>query len=186
MSVQIVGSPASAGDTAARRCEYYRLQCGLPVRLVEDNRIVLRLGGALGAVTMPAELGDDVGRSLLLRSAAAPAIVHPGGKRWTFLTGPGSATLDHVQALVPLGLSVVGDGAWVVLPSPETEALGMWVWARGSAWTEPPAQATVLATACALAVQKQGRRGPEDLPHLVRSLPRPETTITLISDNQDA
>ncbi|EHR52378.1 hypothetical protein SacmaDRAFT_4185 [Saccharomonospora marina XMU15] len=152
MSVSCVAPPASAGDTAARRCEYYWATCGLPAQLVEGNRIALRLGGLLGAVTMPAALGRKVAPSLRVRAMPAPALAHPGGERWTFLSGPGSATLEHVAALVPLGVSVVGDNALVVLPSPETEALDLWRWVDWPTRADLPAQAALLATTRALAI----------------------------------
>ncbi|QFU86701.1 hypothetical protein YIM_07450 [Amycolatopsis sp. YIM 10] len=152
MSVSCVAPPASAGDTAARRCEYYWATCGLPAQLVDSNRIALRLGGLLGAVTMPAELGRKVAPSMRVRAMPAPALAHPGGERWTFLSGPGSATLEHVAALVPLGVSVVGDNALVVLPSPETEALDLWHWVDWPTRANLPAQAALLATTRALAM----------------------------------
>ncbi|TKG58461.1 MULTISPECIES: hypothetical protein [Pseudonocardiaceae] len=151
MSVQVVAPPAAAGDSAWLRCEYYGVVCGLPAQLVDGNRIVLRLGGLLGGVTMPAALGRKVAPSLRVRAMPAPAIVHPGGERWTFLSGPGSATLEHVAALVLMGISVIGDNALVVLPSPETETLNLWRWIDWPTRADLPAQAPLLATTCALA-----------------------------------
>ncbi|WP_133116441.1 hypothetical protein [Amycolatopsis antarctica] len=158
MSVTCTAPPASAGDTAARWCEYYWATCGLPAQLVDGNRIALRLGGLLGAVTMPAALGRKVAPSLRVRAMPAPALAHPGGERWTFLSGPGSATLEHMAALVPMGVSVVGDNALVVLPSPETEALDLWRWVDWPTRADLPAQAALLATTRALAASVPAAR----------------------------
>jgi hypothetical protein len=144
-------TPSATGNTAWHRCEYYRTECGLPAQLVEDDRIVLQLGGVFGAVTMPVGLGRKVIASLQGRAMPAPALAHPGGQRWTLLSGPGTVTLEEVAALVPLGVSVVGETAVVVLPSPETEALDLWHWVQQPSQADLPPQAALLATTRAMA-----------------------------------
>ncbi|WP_410575653.1 hypothetical protein [Amycolatopsis sp. cmx-4-61] len=124
----------------------------MPARLVDGDRIVLQLGGVFGAVTMPAGLGRKVVASLRVRAMPAPALAHPGGQRWTLLSGPGTVTLEDLAALVPLGVSVVGETAVVVLPSPETEALGLWHWVQQPTPADLPPQAALLTTTRAMAV----------------------------------
>ncbi len=143
---------SASGNTAWHRCEYYQTECGLPARLVDGDRIVLQLGGVFGAVTMPAGLGRKVVASLRVRAMPAPALAHPGGQRWTLLSGPGTVTLEDLAALVPLGVSVVGETAVVVLPSPETEALGLWHWVQQPTPADLPPQAALLTTTRAMAV----------------------------------
>ncbi|MBE8523068.1 hypothetical protein ILP97_37195 [Amycolatopsis sp. H6(2020)] len=124
----------------------------MPAQLVEDDRIVLQLGGVFGAVSMPAVLGHKVVASLQIRRMSAPALAHPGGQRWTLLSGPSTVTLEDLATLVPLGVSVVSDAAVVVLPSPETEALGLWHWIEQPSRADLAPQAALLATTRAMAV----------------------------------
>ncbi|MEU8632591.1 hypothetical protein AB0C38_10510 [Amycolatopsis sp. NPDC048633] len=158
MSVEVGSIPLDAGSTAIERCRHYSTVCGLPARVVHGSRIVVRLDGLVGAVTMPADLAHRVAVALRLQSLPAPAVAHPGGKRWTFLTGPGSVGPDNARNLLPIGVNVVGDEASVVLPSPETELLGLWRWTDRSVPLELPAQAVLLASARALSFSATGGR----------------------------
>jgi hypothetical protein len=151
MSVTIDPVPARAGDTVGRRCAFYAEQ-GFAVHAADRGQIVLCVGGLLGAVTMPAAPGAKVAPSMAVRAMPAPAICHPGGDSWTFLTGPGhTVTTDHAAALLRLRVSVVGAGAQVVLPSPESECLGLWRWIRWPSRADLPPQGALLATTQAMA-----------------------------------
>jgi hypothetical protein len=142
---------ARAGDTLRRRCEFYA-ELGLPVELVDRDRIALRVGGLVGAVTMPAALGRKIAPSLRVRAMSAPVIAHPGDNRWTVLSGPGhTVPADHATVLLRLGVSVVGESAQVVVPSPQSECLGLWRWIHWPARTDLPALGALLATTLAMA-----------------------------------
>jgi hypothetical protein len=87
---------------------------------------------------------------MTVRAMPAPVICHPCGDRWTFLTGPGhTVTTDRTAALLRMRVSVVGAGAQVVLPSPESECLGRWICWPSRA--DLPPQSALLATTQAMA-----------------------------------
>ncbi|GAB2649841.1 hypothetical protein [Nocardia goodfellowii] len=132
------GSPEAFAATqdAIARCRRYRKDHGL-YGLVDPalGRIMLEVG-AVGAVVMPAPLGERV-RALLARDQAStgPVIAHPRSGRWTFLTGPtDSSFLDTAlfSDLFRVCASVALPGTRVVLPSPADEQ------ADYRLWIDPP------------------------------------------------
>ncbi|MER7451893.1 DNA-directed RNA polymerase subunit beta [Nocardia beijingensis] len=107
-------------DTPTARCAYYRHTCDLPAGVhPEIGRIVLR-AGFVGAITMPAALGQKVRDDLVHRRiAVGPIISHVRSKRWTFLTRPDLPDDVRLFAeLFRLNVSIVPSGGEIALPSP--------------------------------------------------------------------
>lgn len=109
---------------------------------------LLPIGGLVGALTMPRELGRRVLASLRVRMLAGPVVEHPHRQRWTFLTGPGHTLAESVNAdLLRLRASVASPGDDMILPSPEDERLGLWLWVYSpEALRDLPPQSAVIAT----------------------------------------
>ncbi|MEU0542556.1 hypothetical protein [Nocardia sp. NPDC005978] len=125
--------PSSYTDTqeALARCRRYRKEHGL-YGIVDSalGRIMLEIG-AVGAVTMPADLGARVRDHLRKRARCGPIIGHPRAGRWTFLTGPtDDSYLDMVlfSDLFSECAAVALPGSHIVLPSPTDEHTGYRVW----------------------------------------------------------
>lgn len=123
-----------------------------------SHRILLQIGVDYGAVTMPAELGEQVLRQLLQDGIAGPVVDHPRAKHWTFLTGP--AGRDDVSPAVSAELfrlyaAVACTGSQVVLPSPDDERTGYRVWIRSpeAGARRPPINA-VIETIRAVAARR--------------------------------
>lgn len=76
-------------DTAESRCRFYRQVCGLEAGIKpETGRIFVR-AGSVGAITMPARLGQLVKSGIQTRKCVVgPIVSHPRSQRWTFLTRP--------------------------------------------------------------------------------------------------
>jgi hypothetical protein len=122
---------AIPADTPVARCAYYQGR-GLRAAVQPDaNRIVVKAGGYLGAVTMPAELGNAVRGHLRGRGLSpGPVISHPRSMRWTFLVIPDIP--DEVTLFAEmfrLNVTVARPGAQIALPSPHprSEAFRTWV-----------------------------------------------------------
>lgn len=154
MTTPTSGSPATGADsTPEQRCARYYHQYRLPAAVdPASRRILLPIGGLIGAVTMPQELGHRVLAGLQVRMLAGPVVEHPHGQRWTFLTGPGHTLAEPVNAdLLRLRASVAGPGDDVVLPSPDDEHLGLWHWVRRpETQSDFPPQSAVIATTRAM------------------------------------
>ncbi|MGI9004459.1 MAG: hypothetical protein ACR2GH_22880 [Pseudonocardia sp.] len=146
--------PAGRSDsTPEQRCARYRYEYLLPAVVdPASRRILLPIGGLIGAVTMPHELGRRVLAGLRVRMLAGPVVEHPHSQRWTFLTGPGHTLAEPVNAdLLRLRVSVAGPGNDVVLPCPDDEQLGLWHWVSyPESLSDFPAQSAVLATTRAM------------------------------------
>ncbi|MFI9506302.1 DNA-directed RNA polymerase subunit beta [Nocardia sp. NPDC052566] len=117
-------------DTPTSRCAFYRHTCGLPAGIhPEIGRIVVK-AGAVGAITMPATLGQRVRDDLLhKRIALGPIISHARSGRWTFLVRPD--VRDDVQVfgeLFRLNVSIVPIGGEIALPSPDDARTGYRQW----------------------------------------------------------
>ncbi len=147
-------SPATPPDsTPEERCARYRHYYRLPTTVdPASGQILLPIGGLIGAVTMPTELGRRVLAGLRVRMLAGPVVEHPNAHRWTFLTGPGHTLTETVNAdLLKLRTSVAHPGDWVVLPSPDDEHRGLWHWIHSpEALSDPPPQSTVISTTRAI------------------------------------
>ncbi|WP_280505084.1 hypothetical protein [Nocardia farcinica] len=132
------GSPAAL---AVRRDRYRRAHS---LRAEVDDpahHIVLPIGGEYRAVTMPAELGEQVRRRLAGGGISAPVIEHRRSRRWTFLTaaaGAGSLGPKDSAHLFRMFATIAATGSDVVLPSPEDERTGC------RTWVEPPAEPAEL------------------------------------------
>lgn len=155
MTTSATSSPALCSDsTPEERCAFYRREYHLPAAVdVATRRILLPVGGMVGAVSMPLDLGRRVLAGLRVRMLAGPVIELPHTERWTFITGPGHSLNEAVFAdLLRLGASAAPQGDSVVLPSPEDECLGLWRWERKpAARGDFPPQSAVIATTRAMA-----------------------------------
>ncbi|WP_173130378.1 hypothetical protein [Kibdelosporangium persicum] len=155
MTTSTTNSPATRTDsTPEERCAFYRDTYRLPAAFdPAARRILLPVGGLVGAITMPGELGRRVLAGLQIRMLAGPVVERLHTYRWTFITGPGH-TLDEVASveLLRLGASVALHGNHIILPSPEDEQAGLWRWEREpEASSDFPPQSAVIATTRAMA-----------------------------------
>ena len=147
-------SVAHTDSTAEERCAFYGSEYGIPATVDRSTpRILMPVGGLVGAINMPLELGRRVQAGLQIRMLAGPVIERAETQRWTFITGPGHTLDDVVHAeLLRLGASVAPEGDNIVLPSPEDERLGLWRWeCEPKALKDFPPQSAVIATARAMA-----------------------------------
>ena len=147
-------SAACSDSTSEDRCNFYRSEYGLPATVDRSKqRILLPVGGLIGAITMPLELGRRVQAGLKIRMLAGPVIERAQTQRWTFITGPGHTLDDAVHAeVLRLGASVAPEGDNIVLPSPDDERLGLWCWeCAPKALKDFPPQSAVIATTRAMA-----------------------------------
>ncbi|PXX60288.1 hypothetical protein DFR70_110128 [Nocardia tenerifensis] len=121
-------------DTAVSRCAYYRRTCGLPAGIhPEAGRIVVKVG-LIGAITMPAGLGQRIRDDMLFRGCPlGPVVDHIRSRRWTFLCRPDIPEDDMLfTELFRLDVSIVPFGGEVALPSPtDTQT-------PSRAWVVPP------------------------------------------------
>jgi hypothetical protein len=139
-------------STLEVRCVQYRREFHMPASIdPTSRRILLHIGTHYGAITMPADLGEQVHRQLMQAQIAAPVVHHPRARRWTFITGP--ARPDTLSAAVSAELfrlyaTVACTGSQVVLPSPDDERTGYRTWIRPpeNATTLPPLSAVIEAT----------------------------------------
>ncbi|NNH73903.1 hypothetical protein HLB23_29295 [Nocardia uniformis] len=111
------------------RCRRYRTEHGL-YGVVDQavGRIILEVG-AVGAVTMPTDLGTRVRDHL--HSRCGPVIAHPRSGRWTFLTGPNDNSYLDMALFADLFRDCAGvalPGSHIVLPSPADEYGGYRSW----------------------------------------------------------
>ncbi|WP_227997775.1 hypothetical protein [Nocardia australiensis] len=137
----------TAIQDAIARCRHYRKDHGL-YGVVDPTlgRIMLEIG-AVGAVVMPAVLGEQVRESLnggqkrggpgydTRGDRGGPIIAHPRSGRWTFLTGPtDDSYLDDAlfSDLFRVCASLALPGSRIVLPSPTDEH------SRYRTWIAPP------------------------------------------------
>lgn len=134
-----------------QHCRRYRERDHLPAVVDPvSQRILLHIGAAYGAVTMPTELGEPVLQWLRAAGSAGPVFAHPRAGRWTFLTGP--TRHDEFPAAAAAELfrrytTVAGTGSQIVLPSAEDQASGYRLWVAGPDihGTRPPQQAVIDA-----------------------------------------
>jgi hypothetical protein len=147
-------SATRSNSTSEARCDFYRSEYGLPATVDRSTqRILMPVGGLIGAITMPIELGRRVQAGLRVRMLAGPVIERAQTQRWTFITGPGHTLDDVVHAeLLRLGASVAPEGDNIVLPSPDDERLGLWCWeCAPKAQKDFPPRSAVIATTRAMA-----------------------------------
>ncbi|WP_431955366.1 hypothetical protein [Nocardia lijiangensis] len=139
-------------STLEVRCVQYQREFHLPASIDPTSRhILLHIGTHYGAITMPAELGEQVQQKLAQAQIAAPVVNHPRARRWTFLTGPArpdSLTAAVSAQLFRLYATVACAGSQIVLPSPDDERTGYRVWVQPpeSATTLPPLTVVIEAT----------------------------------------
>ncbi|MBF6206297.1 hypothetical protein IU483_19705 [Streptomyces gardneri] len=146
-------------STPELRCQRYRREFQLPVSMDPgSHRILLHIGIDYGAVTMPAELGEQVLRRLVQVGIAGPVVEHPRARHWTFLAGPAGpdAFRPPISAeLFRLYAAVACAGSQVVLPSPDDERTGYRVWIRSpEAGARRPPLSVVIETIRAVAPRK--------------------------------
>ncbi|MFI9403615.1 DNA-directed RNA polymerase subunit beta [Nocardia sp. NPDC052316] len=107
-------------DTPFSRCAYYRRTCGLPAGIQpEAGRIVVKVG-LVGAITMPARLGQRVRDDMLFRGCpVGPIMAHIRSRRWTFLCRPDVPDDTRLfTELFRLDVAIVPFGGEIALPSP--------------------------------------------------------------------
>ncbi|WP_405161842.1 DNA-directed RNA polymerase subunit beta [Nocardia sp. NBC_01499] len=107
-------------DTPISRCAYYRRTCGLPAGIhPEAGRIVVK-AGLVGAITMPARLGQRVRDDMLFRGCPlGPIVAHIRSRRWTFLCRPDvPESVQLCTELFHLDVAIVPFGGEIALPSP--------------------------------------------------------------------
>jgi hypothetical protein len=121
-----------------------------------SSHILLEIGRDYGALTMPADLGEQVLRQL---RQAGPVVHHPRARRWTFITGPvrpGSLTTSLSAELFRRYVTVASAGSQVVLPSAADERTGYRTWVRSPQAADPvPPPGSVIE-----ALHAVGGRGP--------------------------
>ncbi|MFE2993870.1 hypothetical protein ACFXG4_02505 [Nocardia sp. NPDC059246] len=141
-------SSYTATQEALARCRHYRKEHGL-YGVVDStlSRIMLEVG-AVGAVTMPADLGHRVRDHLVARRRCGPVIAHPRSGRWTFLTGPTDDSYHDTALFSDLFrdcASVAQPGSTIVLPSPADEHSAYRTWIHPPEGDFRPELAEVLA-----------------------------------------
>lgn len=135
-----------SADTPASRCRFYR-QCGLPAAVQPELGRIIVPAGRVGAITMPARLGQEVKALLQLRrSALGPIISHPRSKRWTYLVRPDLPDEVALFAeLFRLDVSVARRGAQIARPSPADRSPCFRVWVEPPRDTFRPSGSVVVA-----------------------------------------
>ena len=118
----------------------YEETLGWPVSIHVSNRnLVLMIGGALGAVGMPARLGAQVRQELGFAMLSGPIIADPGGGWWTFLTKPvGTLRPDVAADLAAVRVQVAPRGAGIEIPCDlNASTIGGWRWVERPAPHRP-------------------------------------------------
>ncbi|MGK8512615.1 DNA-directed RNA polymerase subunit beta [Nocardia asiatica] len=135
-----------AADSPASRCRFYR-QCGLPAAVQPELGRIIVPAGRVGAITMPARLGQEVKALMQVRrSSVGPIISHPRSRRWTYLVRPDLPDEVSLFAeLFRLDVSVARGGAQIVLPSPADRSPGLRVWVEPPRDTFRPSGSVVVA-----------------------------------------
>ncbi|WP_330229862.1 DNA-directed RNA polymerase subunit beta [Nocardia sp. NBC_00508] len=139
-------TPDLVADTPVSRCRFYR-QCGLAAGVEpEHGRIVVR-ADRVGAITMPARLGQEVKALMQVRrSGLGPIISHPRSRRWTYLVRPDLPDEVRLFAeLFRLDVSIARGGAQIALPSPADRPPCFRVWVEPPRDTFRPSGAIVVA-----------------------------------------
>ncbi|WP_433662855.1 DNA-directed RNA polymerase subunit beta [Nocardia sp. CA-128927] len=145
-------------DTPTERCAYYRRTCGLPAGIhPEVGRIVVR-AGIVGAITMPAPLGQRVRDDMLHnRITLGPIISHLRSSRWTFLCRPDLPNdMTLFAELFRLNVTLVPHGAEIALPAPSDTRTGHRHWIVAPRDTFRPSGLIVLT-----ALRSCTARGPQ-------------------------
>lgn len=132
------------------RCREYREINHLPAVVDPVSKcILLHVGAAYGAVTMPVELGERVQQRLRATGIEGPVVAHPRAHSWTFLTGPSRYDHPTIRSaeMFRRYITVAGAGSQIVLPSPHDENTGyrIWVQAPQGAAKRPPQSAVLEA-----------------------------------------
>jgi hypothetical protein len=120
--------PDLAQLTAAR--DHYREQFGWPVSVdIEHQGLIVAVGEAVGAVTIPALRGGKVHDELRITMLAGPVLASQGGRWWTFLVTP--ARKERTDLLAELRRPKVystPSGAHVIIPTFLNGTDGRWWW----------------------------------------------------------
>ncbi|MBF6086034.1 hypothetical protein IU438_00315 [Nocardia cyriacigeorgica] len=146
-----------ADSDPVARCRRYRTEHGLFADVDQAlGRIVLEIG-AVGAVAMPAVLGERVHDRLDSRGMRnGPIIAHPRSSRWTFLTEPVDDSYLDTDLFADLFrecASVALPGSQIVLPSPADERNGYRIWINPPQGDYRPEFGDVVAATRAVAVR---------------------------------
>lgn len=138
--------------TAASRCRLHQRVHSLPVHLDEQQRLVLTVGPAVGAIVMPDTLGAAVFRELAAREKLGPVISRVRSATWVFITQP--APPGGHPELFRHRVTVVSEGTGIVLPGPAD--FGTRAWAAKPRGAFRPVSADVVALARGV-VKRPGR-----------------------------
>ncbi|BDT99052.1 DNA-directed RNA polymerase subunit beta [Nocardia sputorum] len=135
-----------AADTPASLCLFYR-QCGLAAAVQPELGRIVVPAGRVGAITMPARLGQEVKALMQVRRRAlGPILSHPRSGRWTYLVRPDLPDEVGLFAeLFRLNVSVARYGAQIALPSPADRSPCFRVWVEPPRDTFRPSASVVVA-----------------------------------------
>jgi len=133
-TVTSLPAPEWLRDLADARARYEE-SLGWPVSVQVGRRdLIIIVGGPLGAVGMPANLGARVRQELGFAMLCGPITADPTGTWWTFLTRPvGILRPDVARDLATLRVRILPRGASIDLPLHLTKSP-----TRGPRWIEPP------------------------------------------------
>jgi hypothetical protein len=111
------------------------------------GRITLVVGGSVGALLMPAELGARVHRILSIHMLAGPILAYPVQHLWVFLTEP-NTDRDHLpDEVAACKVTEVHPGKELLLPVSRRSPDGArWIVDPESGGPAPPWRAVVSAT----------------------------------------
>jgi hypothetical protein len=111
------------------------------------GRISLVVGGSVGALLMPAELGTRVHRILSIHMLAGPILAYAAQHLWVFLTEP-NTDRDHLpDEVAAWKVTEVRPGKRLPLPVSRRSPDGVrWIVAPEAGRPAPPWRAVVSAT----------------------------------------
>jgi hypothetical protein len=137
-------APAWLRELATARASYQEL-LGWPVSMqISQRNLVVEVGPALLAATMPAGLGARVRAQLGMSFVSAPIIANRDGTRWTFLAAPGHAERPpEAEELLATGVNFAPRGSYVVIPTSLSMASG-----RVERWIDCPHPNKALPPVC--------------------------------------
>jgi hypothetical protein len=149
-SVMSLPAPAWLRELSDARAAYQEL-LGWPVSVqVGRHQLVLAIGSALAAVTMPAALGERVRAQLGIAILSAPVVANSEEMRWTFLAKSDAPVGPAVVAeLAEAGVVVVPEGSYVVVPTelePASSGVTRWIEEPRPVHLLPPLHAVVAQT----------------------------------------
>ncbi|QIS16648.1 hypothetical protein [Nocardia arthritidis] len=121
-----------------------RHRYGLPVQVIA-GRPMITTGSILGAMVMPAELGQRV-LAAVEPGYSTPVVADPGERTWTFLVDPVlSVDVEVRRDLAEHHVTVVPSGRNVMLPATDSPLGWHWAGEPESGVLRLPPRAAVIA-----------------------------------------